>query len=209
MKATQGDIPEEGAGVCDETAYDAVEIPDCQPLCKQPESHWLRLRLHEPCKVEAGQASEWDMSEVSFYREMCDGMATTATPIYVNRSWSSGEAATSLNKQLALDGDSNSKWRGVEDEGGLVWIAVSFAAPEIVRCVKFVQCNCLRSARWAALEYNKDYNDLWTPVGVAASVVWGETSRIQVKHVDTRTNHQKNNDAIAEGMNKVSDWFKR
>jgi len=178
---------------------------------EQPNSYWWRLRMYQPCKDDHDRY-EWDLSGIRLYRETC---AEAKTPLFINRTASSGEADVQrtsgsityggLNKQLAFDSDATTNWRGTADEVGLVWIMVVLGESEKVRCVKFVQCDCLRSARFVALDYNQEYNDLWTPVSITGNIAKGEWSAVEVKEVDTRNHAQKAGDSIAGQAKKVGD----
>jgi hypothetical protein len=164
----------------------------------QPKSQWWRVRVEKPC---APGQKEWDIYQIRFYTQACGDIndnATNHTPsLHVTKSWSSGQLSPAENKQLAIDADGTTHWTGIDhtnDNSG-VWLAVQFAEAHEVRCCKFLQ-NGPHSARWAALEYSPNYDNVWQNVYIKAAVNWGRESKLQVQNVDSKSDAQK-----------FGDWF--
>jgi len=171
----------------------------------QPKSYWWRLRMQQPCVANSDTPYVWKVFEVSFSTLACapDGHPQLGI-LTVNKSWSSEDKGIHSNKQLALDMDDSTFWEGMQDDTAQIWLAVEFTIPAEVRCVKFTQCNCPHSARWATLEYNKAYRvGQWSAVDMEASILWGQTSSLAVKEVDTRHAMKKAADSITGEADKV------
>lgn len=141
-----------------------------------------RIRLVQPCRtgLQSGHKHKWDLNSVEFYSGNCSNK--TLAPLTVYDSRASGTTTMRYNKEMALDNNPRTKWQGTEDDEKQLWLAVRFSTAEAVRCVKFVQCDCVRSARAVALQYipDEDSEENWLPVPTTDVMNWGEVSTLQV-----------------------------
>jgi len=198
---------------CESGEFDKPEpvLSETKGYPVQPKSYWWRLRMQQPCLANSDGPYVWKVFEVSFSSLACTPHGHPQLGILaVNKSWSSEDKNIHSNKQLAFDMDGSTFWEGMQDDTAQIWLAVEFNIPAEVRCVKFTQCNCAHSARWATLEYNKDYRPgQWSAVDMEASILWGQSSSIAVKEVDTRHAVKKVSDAITGEADKVGkEWGK-
>lgn len=142
-----------------------------------PSSFSWRLRIDLPCKVddETVESYEWDLYDVQYFGERCENATTPITPA---ESWVSGRTDVSFNKEMALDGDPTTKWQGKADEDNNVWLEVRFAKSTAVKCVRFLQCDCLRSAKEVVLDFIPDEmsEEEWMKAKVISNITWGEES---------------------------------
>lgn len=137
-------------------------------------SEW-RLRNLVPCRSD-GNASFWDLSEVSFYADDdCNG-----DPIPQANIRSSGTSNNWANPNAAFDNDLSTLWQGKADGDGKtgVWLWASLSHQSPVRCVKFWQCSCIYSAQMVVLE--RQYFQTWLPVAVTQAMTWGNWTTMKV-----------------------------
>lgn len=144
-----------------------------------PSSFRWRVVMTTPCRSDQ-EAHLWEMHAVDFHAVPCANasVASIMTPFEVVTS---GDVSARYNKHLAFDGDMTTAWRGQEDERGRVWLLAAFNYSASVKCVRFFQCACLRSARQVTLEAETDWSSLdWRPVSLQSDVEFGEWTQMQV-----------------------------
>lgn len=146
-----------------------------------------RIRIQQPCKAASAsvrssnmkRSFEWDLYGMEFYSESCANAKTALVP---EELLASGESNTQFNKELAMDQDPTTKAQIDADDADQVWLGLRFDQTTAVKCVKFIQCDCLRSARSVALEYMVDANSEsnWVPLETTLNLTWGEESSLEV-----------------------------
>jgi len=168
---------------CDDTPITSLETTKSIHEMANQSSHSWRIRLQQPCKSGGGshknpiEYKQWDVYEIQLYSESCEKAEKPLVPL---QSHGSGDTRVGLNPELAFDQDQETYWRGVADEGDEIWISATFSESTAVRCVKFMQCDCERSARAVTLEIDEDSKAYWVPLSTTPKVTWGEWSELEV-----------------------------
>lgn len=167
---------------CDVDPLDTTPAPDSSSNSSAyPLSYSWRLRISKPCKSAESTTFhyQWDLYNVEFFSESCPHASTAIAPTEI---FASGQTDVHLNKELAFDGDPATKWQGKADENDKVWIEARFSNRTSVKCVKFLQCDCPRSARSVVLTYiPDDVNEgEWLQALFTPDITWGEESTLNV-----------------------------
>lgn len=173
---------------CDKSPINTTEKKDRLDKINTAETEtlagfaWL-LRLVQPCKEDfyKRHIAQWELFQLTMHTSSCSNASVDniAVPWRVQ---SSGQATETYNTDLAFDGDMDTSWRGAQDSSGEIWIEAKFQQAVHVKCVRFFQCNCVRSARAVAVEASatSSENWEWVPVTVQNTVQMGEWTTIQI-----------------------------
>jgi len=153
----------------------------------QDSSYSWRIRIQQPCRAVVNtvandnqqQSFEWDLYGAQFFGDSC---ANATTPLQPDQVMASGDSNIQFNKELALDDDPTTKAQLDADDVDQVWFGIRFDTSTHVKCVKFIQCDCLRSARAVALEFMDDTTSEanWVPLKTKLNLVWGMESSLEV-----------------------------
>lgn len=137
------------------------------------------LAMTAPCRINARDRL-WELHAVDFHSAPCSSANATTImqPWKVERS---GDISPRYNVHLAFDGDMSTSWRGVEDDRRNIWVVGVFNYSARVRCVRFFQCACVRSARQVTLEVQAEWNSAdWQSASCKNEVEFGEWTEIDI-----------------------------
>jgi len=175
---------------CDVASITQPTVPPTPDASGDVSSYFWRVRIETPCRESRADSdrniTEWELSTLSFYTDTCENTNGSALRMFSSRtSGKTGPGSGTLdNKEMAFDGDPSTYWLGDADDNDQVWLAARFSTPQVVKCVKFTQCDCVRSARVVALEYtdDDDNEEDWHPLAFTKTddVNWGEPTMISV-----------------------------
>lgn len=165
---------------CDRDVIATTAPPSTSGQTSKSSFSW-RARIVHPCQANRTDqwSYQWDVSNIEFFQERCENITTALVP---DSSLVSGTTEVAFNKELAFDSDPQTKWRGLADGTGQLWIAGKFTSSQVVQCIKITQCDCLRSARAMVVEYvpETSTDEIWLPLPTQDSILWGSESTLDV-----------------------------